>query len=279
LSLSRSIPAESLASAAAGLLAELRATRPLVQAVTNFVSMDIVANALLAIGASPAMVHAPEEAEEFVALADALVVNIGTLSKSFVASMEAAALAARMIGRPWVLDPVGAGATRFRNAAVQQLLRHRPTIIRGNASEILAVAAIAGLHHDDAAPKGVDSAHSTDEARAMAIKLARHQFCTVAATGAIDLVTDGERLLELGNGSPLMAKVTALGCALSAVVAAFAALTPDYFLATAAAIAIYGIAGEIAAEAASHPGSFRVVFIDRLDSIGEEEITRRLKVL
>ena len=178
-----------------------------------------------------------------------------------------------------MLDPVGAGATRFRDETVKQLLRHRPAVVRGNPSEILSVARIAGLHRDDAAPKGVDSAHPTEAARAMAIKLARHQFCIVAATGAVDLVTDGERVLELANGSPLMAKVTALGCALSAIVAAFAALTADYFIATAAAVAIYGIAGEMAGEKAAHPGSFRVVFLDMLDAIGEEDITRRLKVL
>ena len=279
VTVTKNLAAGDLAAETARLLADLRATRPLVQAVTNFVSMDVAANALLAIGASPAMVHAPEEAEEFVALASALVVNIGTLSKSFVVSMEAAALAAHMIGRPWVLDPVGAGATRFRDETVKQLLRHRPAIIRGNPSEILSVARIAGLHRDAAAPKGVDSAHAPEEARAMAIKLARHQFCIVAATGAVDLVTDGERVLELTNGSPLMAKVTALGCALSAIVAAFAALTADYFVATAAAIAVYGIAGEMAGEQAAHPGSFRVVFLDMLDAIGEEDIVRRLKVL
>ncbi len=164
---------KTLAAAAVRLLADLRASRPLVQAVTNYVSMDVAANALLAIGASPAMVHAPEEADEFVALANALVVNIGTLSKSFVVSMEAAAPAADRHGRPWVLDPVGVGATRFRDEAVEQLLRRRPTIIRGNASEILSVARIAGLHHDAVAPKGVDSAHETGAARGLAIELAR----------------------------------------------------------------------------------------------------------
>jgi hydroxyethylthiazole kinase len=270
---------KTLAADAVRLLADLRASRPLVQAVTNYVSMDVAANALLAIGASPAMVHAPEEADEFVALASALVVNIGTLSKSFVVSMEAAAAAADRLGRPWVLDPVGVGATRFRDRAVEQLLRHRPTIIRGNASEILSVARIAGLHQDASAPKGVDSAHETGAARGLAIQLARRRDCVVAATGAVDLVTDGERVTEIGNGSPLMAKVTALGCALSAIVAAFASVTPDAFVATAAAIAIYGIAGEMAAEKAVRPGSFRVAFLDMLDAIGEEDVRLRLKVL
>jgi hydroxyethylthiazole kinase len=260
------------------LLARLRASRPLVQAVTNFVSMDIAANALLAIGASPAMIHAPEEVEEFVALASALVVNIGTLSTSFLTGMIAAAAAADRIGRPWVLDPVGAGATRFRNDAILQLLSHRPAAIRGNASEIISVARIAGLHDDLATPKGVDSAHETDAARDSAIALARRFNCAVAATGAVDLVTDGERLVLLRNGSPMMAQVTAVGCALSGIVAAFLALTPDRYAATAAAIAIYGVVGEMAAERAAGPGSFRVAFVDGLDAVNGDDIRRRLRV-
>ena len=260
------------------LLARLRASRPLVQAVTNFVSMDIAANALLAIGASPAMIHAPEEVEEFVALASALVVNIGTLSTSFLTGMIAAAAAADRIGRSWVLYPVGAGATRFRNDAILQLLSHRPAAIRGNASEIISVARIAGLHDDLATPKGVDSAHETDAARDSAIALARRFNCVVAATGAVDLVTDGERLVLLRNGSPMMAQVTAVGCALSGIVAAFLALTPDRYAATAAAIAIYGVVGEMAAERAAGPGSFRVAFVDGLDAVNGDDIRRRLRV-
>jgi hydroxyethylthiazole kinase len=273
------LSADELATDAARLLAELRDRRPLVQAVTNFVSMDVAANALLAIGASPAMVHAPEEAEDFIALANALVVNIGTLSQPFVVSMATAAAAARKAGRPWVLDPVGVGATRFRNTAVELLLAHKPVIIRGNASEIMSVARIAGVQQDAAAPKGVDSAHQIDDARSSALALARLQGCTIAATGAVDLVTDGRRSVEIVNGSPLMGKVTALGCALSGVVAAFASLTPDPFLAAASAIAVYGVAGDMAAEKADRPGSFRVAFIDMLDAVGEADIRGRLKVV
>jgi hydroxyethylthiazole kinase len=251
---------DALAAEAARLLLVLRARRPLVQAVTNFVSMDVAANALLAIGAAPAMVHAPEEAEDFGAIANALVVNIGTLSQDWLVGMETAAEVAGRLGRPWVLDPVGVGATRYRNA-----------------SEIMAAARVAGLHGDTAAPKGVDSAHAVEAARHPAMALARHQKCVVAATGAVDLVTDGERVVELANGSPLMAKVTALGCALSGIVAAFAALTPDALLASVAAIGVYGVAGEMAGEAASRPGSFRVAFLDALDAIVEADIAKRLK--
>ena len=269
---------QTLAADAIALLADLRQKRPLVQAVTNYVSMDVAANALLAIGASPAMVHAPEEVEEFVALASALVVNIGTLSADWVVGMEAAAAAANKLGKPWVLDPVGVGATRFRDDTVKLLLRHRPTIIRGNASEIMSVARIGGLSADAATPKGVDSAHGVDAARDLAIRLAGSRDCIVAATGAVDLVTDGERIVEIANGSPLMTRVTALGCSLSAIVAAFAALTPDGFVATAAALAIFGVAGEMAAEKAAHPGGFRVAFIDMLDAIGEHDIRARIRV-
>ena len=275
----KNLDSDTLAAEAARLLTALRESCPLVQAVTNYVSMDVAANALLAIGASPALVHAPEEADEFVALANALVVNIGTLSKSFVVSMNAAASAANRLKRPWVLDPVGAGATKFRDQAVSQLLQHRPTIIRGNASEILSVARIAGLHQDAAIPKGVDTAHETSAALGPAMALARQQVCVVAATGAVDIVTDGERVIEIANGSPLMAKVTALGCSLSAIVAAFAALTPDAFIATSVAVAVYGVTGETAAEKAVHPGSYRVAFLDMLDAIGPEDVKVRLKVL
>jgi len=266
------------AAEAARLLVSLRETGPLVQAVTNYVSMDVAANVLLAIGASPAMVHAPEEVDDFVAIASALVVNIGTLSTPWVAGMQAAAAVAQKYGKPWVLDPVGVGATRFRDETVAKLLACRPAVIRGNASEILAVARIAGVDVEAARPKGVDSAHGTDAARGPAEALAKKLGCVVAATGAIDLVTDGTRTVALANGSPLMAKVTALGCALSGVVAAFAALSEDRFAATVAAIGIYGVVGEMAAEQAKRPGSFRVAFLDALDAVNAADVTRRLKI-
>ena len=262
------------------LLAKMRAARPLVQNITNFVSMDIAANVLLAAGAAPAMVHAPEETPEFVRRASALVINTGTLSLPWAQSMDVATTAARMHGTPWVLDPVGAGGTQFRDQTIQSLLRHRPAIIRGNASEIMAVARACGLMREDdpaARPRGVDSVHSTAEAELSARKLARHCFCVVAATGAVDVVTDGERLVRLANGSPLMERVTALGCGLTSLIGAFAGLGEDPFLAAIAAIAVYGVAGDMAAEIASRPGSFRTAFIDALDAIGDTDIRMRLR--
>jgi hydroxyethylthiazole kinase len=254
------------------LLPKLRRARPLVQVITNYVSMDLAANALLALGAAPAMIHAPEEAAEFAGVADALTVNIGTLSRTFLEGMIAAATAAREFGKPWVLDPVGAGATAYRNEAIAALLARGPAIIRGNASEIIAVARIAGLHQDSAAPKGVDSAHEPEAAKASALALARKFGCVVAATGAVDLVADATRQARIANGDALMTRVTATGCALSAVIGAFAALSGDRFAATVAALETYAIAGEIAAKGSAGPGSFRAAFLDQLANIEPEHV-------
>ena len=269
---------DNLARQAGHLLGELRSKRPLVQNITNFVSMDIAANVLLAAGASPAMVHAPEESPDFLAFAQALVINIGTLSAPWVDSMEIAAKAARHIGKPWVLDPVGAGATSFRDAAVKRLIAHQPQVIRGNASEIMAVARVAGLTHEQVTPKGVDSQNSSQEAEDFARALARHLQCTIAATGAVDFITDGTRDMRLANGSPLMARVTALGCSLSALVGAFIGIEKDAFLATQSAIAVYGVAGDMAAEIAQRPGSFRTAFVDALDAIDPNDLMTRLRI-
>ncbi|UDL95074.1 hydroxyethylthiazole kinase [Lichenihabitans sp. PAMC28606] len=259
-------------------LDRLRERRPLVQNITNYVSMDIAANALLALGASPAMVHAPEEIDDFGRLIQALAINIGTLSSDWVAAMMLAATVAHERGTPWVLDPVGAGATRFRDASVQQLLPLGPSVIRGNASEIMAVAASCGLGLSAARPKGVDSANTTSEAEVLSIELARHVGCVVVATGAIDFITDGRRQAHLANGSPLMTQVTAIGCSLSAITAAFCAIEPDRFDAAVAALAVVGIAGERAAAQTARPGSFRTAWIDQLATLDATAITSDLKL-
>ncbi|MBN9082819.1 MAG: hydroxyethylthiazole kinase [Rhizobiales bacterium 62-17] len=256
----------------------MRAARPLVQNITNYVSMDIAANALLAVGASPAMVHAPEESPQFVALAGALVINIGTLSADTAHAAQVATTAARQLGRPWLFDPVGVGATDYRNDVATELMENRPTILRGNASEVMAVARLAGLTTASAAPRGVDSANTTSEAEQLCIELARRAGCVVVATGEIDLATDGKQIVRLANGSPLMTRVTALGCSLSSVMGAFMAIAPP-LEAAVAALAVYGVAGDMAAEAANRPGSFRVAFLDALDAITAADITARLKVI
>jgi hydroxyethylthiazole kinase len=177
-----------------------------------------------------------------------------------------------------VLDPVGAGATKYRNETIVGLLAFKPTIIRGNASEIISVARSAGLHDDVAAGKGVDSLHGTEAALEPALALARVLGCVVAATGAVDLVTDGARVARIANGAPIMSQVTASGCALSGIVGAFAALTPDFFVATVAALGIYGVAGEIAAAGCAGPGSFRVSLLDQLAAVDGEVLRTGLKL-
>lgn len=266
--------ATSPGAIAAHLLAHLRERRPLVHAITNYVSMDIAANILLAIGASPAMVHSIEEVEEFVAFADGLVVNIGTLSPLWVDAMVLAARRAKALGKPWVLDPVGAGATRLRDRAVERLLAEGPTIVRGNASEILAVAGAAG-----AAGKGVDSGNTTDEARAAGEELARATGAVVIASGAIDFLTDGRRAVAMAGGDPIMTQVTATGCSLSAVCAAFAGVSEDPFEAGIAAVTVFDVAGEIAAAtAAGGPATFRTAFVDLMARIEPETVARLARV-
>lgn len=244
-----------------GALERLRATAPLVHCITNYVAMDVAANALLAIGASPAMVHAAEEVEEFVAISSALTVNIGTLSPPWVAAMERAADRAAALGIPWVLDPVGAGATAYRTAVARDLASRRPAVVRGNASEILSLAGEVGD------TRGVDSTRGTDEARPAAESLARALGCVVAVTGAVDYATDGRRTLAVGHGHPLMARVTALGCALTGVTGAFLAVEADPLHAATYALACFGVAGEAAARGADGPGTLRVRLLDALHNL------------
>lgn len=253
-------------------LADVRREAPLVHSITNYVSMDVTANALLAVGASPAMVHAAEEAADFVGIASALVVNIGTLSPAWVRAMELAADRARDLGKPWVLDPVGAGATPYRTGVARALARSGPTVIRGNASEILALA------EEGRAGKGVDSMHRSDEAREVAAGLALELGCVVAVTGAVDYVTDGERVLAVANGHPLMARVTALGCTASALAGAFAAVGPDPLRATAHALAVLGLCGEIAAAESPGPGSLRWRLLDALHQLDEPAVVSGVRI-
>jgi hydroxyethylthiazole kinase len=253
-------------------LRELRRAAPLVHNITNYVAMDVTANALLAIGASPAMVHAEEEVEEFVGISSALVVNIGTLSPAWVAAMHRAVHQARALGKPWVLDPVGAGATRYRTDVAGQLSRRHPSVVRGNASEILAVAGAAS------ATKGVDSVHASADALEVARSLAAELACTVAVTGEIDYVTDGERVLRVANGHPMMPRVTALGCTASALTGAFLAVQPDPLLAAAQALGVLGLCGERAGFHTHGPGSFRWRLLDALYQLDEQMVREGVRI-
>jgi hydroxyethylthiazole kinase len=263
----------TIPSAAIGrVLDAIRARRPLVHNITNYVVMNSTANALLAVGASPAMVHAEAEVEEFVGIADALVINIGTLSPPWIAAMHLAAAKARMAGKPWVLDPVGAGATRFRTDTAFALLQHRPTLIRGNGSEIVALAGGIG------ATRGVDSTADDTASLEAAKALAAVTGTVVAVTGPVDQVTDGTSVWSCANGDVRMTRVTGLGCTLSALSAACLAVEPDPAAAALAACAILGVVGEIAAATTEGPGSLQVAILDRLADLDAATLEQRARL-
>ena len=258
---------DNTAERAARDLAGLREARPLVHNITNFVVMNFTANALLAMGASPVMAHAEAEVEEMTALAGALVLNIGTLTEEWVASMIRAGRAAAGRRTPVVLDPVGAGATRLRTASALRIIAEvKPNVIRGNPSEILALGSAS------VTTRGVDSTRTVEGAAAHAVRLAADLGATLAATGAVDLVTDGARTLRVHNGHALMGRVTGTGCAATAAIAAFLAVDPDPVAAAAGALAYFGLAGEIAARKAAAPGSFMIALIDALYTITPEDL-------
>ncbi|SOC06971.1 hydroxyethylthiazole kinase [Rhodobacter maris] len=240
------------------LLRALRAEPPLVQCITNYVAMNIAANVLLAAGASPAMVSDAAEAGEFAGIAGAVTINIGTLSAAFLDGMNAAILGAQAAGRPWVLDPVACQATRYRREVVQMLVAQRPAIIRGNASEILSLAGEAS--HG----RGVDGRDTVAAAEEGARRLAQSSGAVVAVTGAVDYVTDGQRAVWIEGGSPFMPMNTALGCSLTCLCGAYAAVTDDAFDAAVGALAHFAVAGARAHEGAMGPGSFAPRFLDAL---------------
>lgn len=246
------------------VMARLRAQTPLVHNITNHVVMNFTANALLAVGASPAMVHAVEEVEEFVAISRALVVNIGTLDAGFVAGMEKAAARAHALSIPWVLDPVGVGATAYRTGTAGGLLRHKPAVIRGNASEITVLAGAAGDK-----PRGVDSLLGSGAAVEAGKALSRATGAVIAVTGATDYVIAGDDVHAVEGGDPMSQRVTGTGCAATALVGACLAVAPP----TEAALAALGAmkaAAERAAAASAGPGSFAAALIDALAREGAD---------
>ena len=247
-------------------LAKLHTTPPLVHCLTNDVVQEITANVLLALGASPAMVVDEQEAPEFSAIADALLTNIGTLTREQSQAMRAAIIAANKSGTPWVLDPVAVGAIQYRSAFARDLLALKPTAIRGNASEILALAG------RQAAGRGADSVDTSDAALDAAQQLARDVQTIVAVTGKTDYVTDGIQTWSLSYGDILMTRVVGTGCALSAVVAAFCAQKDDKLNAVAAACAVISLAGGVAAKRAAGPGSFVPYFMDALYTMAANNI-------
>ncbi|MGY0216034.1 hydroxyethylthiazole kinase [Endozoicomonadaceae bacterium StTr2] len=264
--------AQFTASEIASVLQKLRDNKPLVHNLTNQVVMNVSANALLAIGASPIMSHAPEELEELGMAVSSTVINIGTLDNVTVASKLTAARIARDSHKPWALDPVGAGATQFRLDVTNRLLDLRPAVIRCNASEAIAIA----LHQRGGS--GVDSNNSSDEVLPVLHQAARNLQTVFAVTGRHDYVTDGQRLAKLSNGHPMMAAVTGTGCQSTAITGAFLAIEQDPWLAAVASLAVFGIAGQLAAEESDGPGSLQLKMLDRLYTLTAEDIEQHLVI-
>jgi len=253
-------------------LEKIRKNAPLVHNITNYVVMNSTANALISLGASPVMAHAVEEVEEMVGLASALVINIGTLSEKWIEAMHLAGKAAKRKGTPVILDPVGAGATSFRTNATKSIIEEiKPQVIRGNASEIMAIAQ-AGY-----TTKGVDSTASAEAALDGAKDLARSAGAVVSISGKTDYITDGKEVEEIIHGHPLMGKVTGTGCTATALIAAFAGVNNQPFAAATEAMIVMGMAGEMAGERSDAPGTFYARFIDALYQIDEEQIKKRWK--
>jgi hydroxyethylthiazole kinase len=255
-------------------LRELRERKLLVHQITNYVVMNETANATLALGALPVMAHAREEVEEMVGLASALVINIGTLSPHWVEAMLIAGKAANARGVPVVLDPVGAGATRYRTDTARRILDVvKVTVLRGNQGE---VATLVGV---DAEVRGVESIGVGSEPAELARVAARNLGLVASVTGAVDHVSDGDRVLAVANGHELLAAVSGTGCMSSAITGCFLAVKPGAPLEAAAeALAAFGVAGEDAAVGAKGPGSFHVGLYDALAGLDPETLDSRTHV-
>lgn len=254
-------------------LSLVRERSPLIHNITNYVVMNNTANGLLAIGASPVMAHAVDEVAEMAGIASALVINIGTLDAEWVKAMLIAGKTALSKGIPVIFDPVGAGATSYRSEVCKQIISEcKPTIIRGNASEIMA------LNNANSQTKGVDSTDSSDSALDSAKKLALETGAVVVISGQTDYITDGVNTEVVKNGDPMMSRVTGMGCTATAVVAAFAAINANALEAATHGMAIMSICGEIAALQSRGNGSLQMNFLDELCVLDNETIRNQIKL-
>jgi len=253
-------------------LGKLREKQPLVHNITNAVVTNTTANALLAIGASPIMASAPEEMADMVGLANALVINSGTITSDSLQSMVQAAKTATMMNKPWILDPVGAGVTPFRLTSNQRLLELQPTVVRGNASEITS------LFTDASAGKGVDSSNSSESTLHFIQEKAREHRLVIAVTGASDYATDGHEVYKTDNGHPMMAKVTGTGCTATALIGAFLAVCDQPLVAAISGLVCLGIAGELASHNCPGPGTLQLRLLDELYRLDRDTIENRVSV-
>ena len=262
----RMIEMNQLQSGIVEAASKVRANNPMAGSITNSVTIDFVANVQLAVGGSAAMVYLPDESECLVAAGGAVYINMGTLLPVYEETLPRTAAAAHAADKPWVLDPVGIGIGSLRTKLLRGFKRYKPAIVRGNASEIIALAGLWDLEGDASElsrARGVDTTDTVAAARDAAVALARYTGGAVAVSGESDLVTDGSTVAYSTGGSALMGKVTGFGCSLGGVAAVYATQA-DPFTAALAAAAHYNVAGTRAAAAADAPASFKVAFIDEL---------------
>jgi hydroxyethylthiazole kinase len=255
-------------------LRAMREQKPLVHQITNYVVMNETANATLALGALPVMAHAREEVEEMARIASALVINIGTLSPHWVEAMLTAGRVASERKIPVVLDPVGAGATTYRTETARRILDEVDvTVLRGNAGEVATLVGAA------AEVRGVESMSTGIEPAELAREAARRLGVVASVTGPVDHVSDGERVLAVANGDPLLATVTGTGCMSSALTGCFLAAKADEPVEAAAeALAAFGVAAEAAAMGAGGPGTFHVRLYDALYALDPETLDERTRI-
>lgn len=255
------------------ILSRIREKAPLVLSLTNSVVQPLTANLLLAAGAAPAMLSDASECEDMMnACGNALLVNLGTLTRSQTDAMRAAVAAANARRAPWALDPVAVGLLRFRTAFAREILAEKPAVVRGNASEILALAGY------DARSRGPESTCGSDAAVGAAKELALRAGTVVLVTGKTDYATDGVRVVSVANGHEMMTRVTGVGCAMGAFTAACAAVADSPLEAAVAAAALTGVAGEIAFEKSGAPGTFAVKYLDAFYEMTPELARERARV-
>lgn len=272
---------DSILEKSINLIEKLRQESPLTHCITNVVTVRDCANAVLAVGGSPIMANAPEEAEEIVSIANSLVINIGTLTEEQIETMKKSAKQATKMEKPFVLDPVGIGISKIRNETPIDIIKEsKPAIIRGNLSEIKAIATFYGILDECTTAKGVDVADTdiisedTLEINAQIVKnIAEKLDTTIAVSGPIDIVSNGKEVYALKNGNPMMANITGTGCMLGCIMGAYAAID-DSLLAAITATTVMSIAGEIAAKTATDnnqgTGSFVTYLIDELSKMNPE---------
>ena len=257
----------------ASILNEIRNNSPLVHNITNYVVMNNTANALLSVGASPVMAHSLDEVEDIISISSSLVINMGTLSELWVDSMIKAGKKANQLKKPIVFDPVGVGASSYRTEVAKEIIeKTSPSVIRGNASEIMVLAQLSSV------TKGVDSTAKTVEALDGAIQLSKELNNTVVVSGETDYIVTRNKVSSINNGREIMSKVTGMGCTATSVIGASVAVEDDVHESAVFSMALMGVAGEIAESKSNGPGSFQISFLDTLSSISSKIISDNARI-